>query len=1020
MGASAGERGHVVYGKKPVVQAADTGTARAESGGVANSGIMIVHQHVPVPTVITPEEAKAALQAYAGRVRESYARLDLEVLTPLSEQSEHPVVELREVFVAPWVRADPPQVELPRELMKRLVEQGELLESGDLPPGTDPARLHQAREAYRQRPPVGVLEVVADPQVKRVVLLGDPGAGKSTLARYLALALTGPEPHSSLAGLKGCLPLVIELRRYAEERWRERTFEDFLEHLHTTEGMSVPAAVLQERLQNGQALVVFDGLDELFEPRVRAETARRIAAFTARYPDSRVVVTSRVIGYQRATLDGADFKHFMLQDLNEQQIAEFARLWYANACPNDKDQAAQLVRRVTDAVSHSRPVRELAGNPLLLTILAIIGRRQTLPRDRQGVYRHAVTVLVAHLDQDVKHLKGQPGSEAWEFLDPEELHELLRLLARSMQDGSSGIAGNHIHAQELEAVLRDYLHQYELPPIQAKAAARAMVDRLRTRNFILSRYGGEVYGFVHRAFLEYLAAADIAHRYKEDRKWSPEELIDQVFKARATDPSWHEVLLLVIGQLNERDAGRAIDCLLQLHHRSRGTDDNSMLALAVRGLAEVRKIGPLAAQSHAVVDALIRAVSGPMSYESDTTLGTALPVLKTFSDYWSGRQRYLSWFHASGQFREGSDWAARAACALYGTSTVPTLLARFAPESVVRVQALKMLADRWSESPETYALVRDRAVTDPDRTLRQSALVLLARHWSGTPETYALVRDRAVTDPHEIPRYVALELLADRWSGSPETYGLLRDRAVTDPDGLPRSRALELLAGHWPENPETYALVRERAVTDPHETPRSMALELLAGHWPENPENYGLLRERAVTDPHETPRGTALVLLAEHWPENPETYALVRERAVTDPHETPRDRALELLAGHWSENPETYALVRDRAVTDPHETARYMALVLLAEHRSGSPENYGLLRERAVTDPHETARYVALIVLARYWSENPETYALVGDRAVTDPHETARDRALELLAGHWSENPETYALVRDRAVTDPH
>lgn len=456
----------MVLGKKPTVQATDTGDARAQSGGVANSGVMNIgelHQHGPLPAETTPEDAHAAVEAYAGRVRGHYGRLDLEVLTPLSEQNEHPVVELREVFVAPLVRADPPQVELPRELMKRLVEQGELLESSDLPPGTDSVRLHQVREAYRQRPPTDVLEVVADPQAKRVVLLGDPGAGKSTLARYLALALTSPEPPGPLGALNGWLPQVIELRLYAEERWRERTFEDFLEHLHTTEGMSVPAAVLRDRLRSGKALVVFDGLDELFDPRVRAETARRIAAFADRYPDIRVVVTSRVIGYQRATLDGADFNHHMLQDLNEDQIAEFAQLWYANACPNNLVQVAQLVRRVTDAVSHSRPVRELAGNPLLLTILAIIGRRQTLPRDRQGVYRHAVTVLVAHLDQDVKHLKGQPGAEAWEVLDPEELLELLRLLARSMQNGSSGIAGNHIHGRELEAVLRDYLRDYELP-----------------------------------------------------------------------------------------------------------------------------------------------------------------------------------------------------------------------------------------------------------------------------------------------------------------------------------------------------------------------------------------------------------------------------------------------------------------------------------------------------------------------------------------------------------------------------
>ncbi|MFJ6824856.1 NACHT domain-containing protein, partial [Streptomyces niveus] len=839
----------MALGKKPTVQASETGAAQAESGGVANSGVIgELHVHAPAPAEITPEGAQAAVEAYASRIRESYGRLDLEVLTPLSEQNEHPVVELREVFVAPLVRADPPQVELPRELMKRLVEQGELLETGDLPPGTDSGRLHQIRDAYRQRPPVDVLEVVADPQVRRVVLLGDPGAGKSTLARYLALALTGPEPSGPLAALKGWLPQVIELRLYAEERWRERTFEDFLEHLHATEGMSVPAGVLQERLRDGKALVVFDGLDELFDPRVRAETARRIAGFTARYPETRVVVTSRVIGYQRATLDGADFKHHMLQDLNDQQIAEFARLWYANACPNDKSQAAQLVRRVADAVSHSRPVRELAGNPLLLTILAIIGRRQTLPRDRQGVYRHAVTVLVAHLDQDVKHLKGQPGSEAWENLDPDELHELLRLIARSMQNGSSGIAGNHIHGHELEAVLRAYLQEYELPPLQAKTAARAMVERLRTRNFILSRYGGEVYGFVHRAFLEYLAAADIAHRYKEDREWTPDELIDQVFKVRAADPSWHEVLLLVVGQLSDRDARPAIDCLLQLHRES-PNGDNSMLGLAVRALAEVRKIAPLAAQSRAVADALIQAVSGLSLYEDDTALSAALPALTAFSEYWGGRQRYLRWFHASGQFIRNVDWPGKVADSLYRTPTIPTLLARFAPEPAVRTQALSLLADYWSE----------------DAGVR------------------ALIQDRAISDPHENPRSTALSLLTRYWSEDAGVRALVFDRAISEPDGYARSTALNLLARYWSEDVGVRDLVFDRATIDPHENPRFIALKLLADYWSEDAGVRALVFDRAISEPNGYARSTALSLLTRYWSEDAGVRALVFDRAISEP-----------------------------------------------------------------------------------------------------------------------------------------
>ena len=65
-------------------------------------------------------------------------------------------------------------------------------------------------------------------------------------------------------------------------------------------------AVLEPYLrQGGLALVVFDGLDEIFDTAVREQVIRQIEAFAGRYPQVRVLVTTRVVGYRRATLDAA-------------------------------------------------------------------------------------------------------------------------------------------------------------------------------------------------------------------------------------------------------------------------------------------------------------------------------------------------------------------------------------------------------------------------------------------------------------------------------------------------------------------------------------------------------------------------------------------------------------------------------------------------------------------------------------------------------------------------------------------
>src|SRR6185437_7374943 len=92
------------------------------------------------------------------------------------------------VFVPSSVRADPPPVELSKELWRRLFEVGEIGKD-DLPEGLDAEVVGHARAEYGTRPALSVLNVITTEGNRLLVILGDPGSGKSTLARYLTLSL---------------------------------------------------------------------------------------------------------------------------------------------------------------------------------------------------------------------------------------------------------------------------------------------------------------------------------------------------------------------------------------------------------------------------------------------------------------------------------------------------------------------------------------------------------------------------------------------------------------------------------------------------------------------------------------------------------------------------------------------------------------------------------------------------------------------------------------------------------------
>lgn len=1029
-----------------------TAVGRDINGSALGQGSSVTNFYGPHPEPPPgDDEIERELARYAARVRSSLGRLDLEVLIP-SQEGEHPAVELQSVFVPPKLRADPPPVELPRELRQRLEGRSGELPRGEFPPGLDEESMERVRLAYRDRPPVQSLEVLTDPQQPRVVLLGDPGAGKSTLARFLALALTcGPLPEQ-LAGLADRVPVVVELRRYADERWRDRSFEDYLHHLSTLEWMSVPRGVLESLLRAGRMLVVFDGLDELFEPAVRAETGRRIAAFAERYPGVRVVVTSRTIGYQRATLDTAGFRHYMIQDLTVEQIEEFTGHWYYAVCPGEPELADRLQKRIIDAVAASRPVRDLAGNPLLLTILSIIGRRRALPRDRQGVYGHAVDILVARWDQEAKHLP-HPGQAGMPYINDADRWALLRLLARRMQEGEGGIAGNHIHGDDLEAVFTGYLEErYRLSRQTAVTAAREMIRQFRERNFILSRFGDEVYGFVHRAFLEYLAADDIARRYQRDREWGEEELIREVFEVRATDTAWHEVLLLLVGMLGERDAGRVVGALLRLHAQRVRVGRHDMLALAVRALAEVDRVDLMETQSEAVVDALIDSMERHLGWTALNTLESILPALLVFGPEWHGRGRYLRWFLLRGQFQAEHQIASGIVCGVHSAQKGLLLLAEHTPYPETRTAILRQLLERWPDETPAWDLVL-AALDAPDAEARRGAVENYARYWRDDTDARSRLFDRAVSDSAPEPRGEALESVAERWPDREDVHELVVRRADAEPAPACRRLALQLLRRHWPDRDDTWEIITGRAVADPDPEPRQEALRLLATHRADHQGVRPLLLERAEADPAPGPRAEALLALARHWKDSVEVRDLVLRQAVADPHSLarrgavealtwrwkdhegvrdlllrravedpdpePRMEALEALAWWWRDEEGTWELVLRQAVADPHPDLRWGTMQLLARRSQGREAVRDLLLRQAVADPEPKPRAEAIWLLGEFWHEHEGVRDLLAERAGADPQPGPRWVALQVLARYWPGHEGVQRLILDRMTADP-
>jgi hypothetical protein len=966
------------------------------------------------------------LKRYYDRLHQQYGGLDLDALTP-PQREEYLQMRLSSVYIEQSVREDPPPVELPREWWHRMRDDGHL-ETGDVPEEVDREELALIHQAYRAKPLRRLFDVITAADNRATVLLGDPGSGKSTAARYVALSLatSGAPVDDRLAALAEHLPLFVELRSYAALAAEGRcdTFVEYLDHRATTDGLGLEKAALLNYLAGGgAAVVIFDGLDEIFDRRRRESVASQIAAFAAEHAQVRVLVTSRVIGYSRRVLTEPGFVHFTLQDLDEAQIAEFLTSWYRLAMHDRPDDARARRARLMEAMRHSQSIHELAGNPMLLTILAIIGKHQALPRDRWKLYDHAASVLVEHWDVN-RHLQDQ--YESLDFIDAEDKKELLRRLAYRMQAAAPGLSANYIGAEELSEVFEAYLiERYQRDRADARALARTMINQFRERNFILSRYGAHLYGFVHRTFLEYFCAEAIVGKFKHDQRW-PFDRLRELFEQHWADPSWREVLRLVAGALHERHSAQLIDLLTRAVNTPWPPGEFAQppwnLALAVQCLAEVRNPHSEVAQpAETLLRHVVLLLEHCVSINDRDTMALIeeeiLPAARAIGSTWPGREAYLTWYRRRGVRLIWSSVSADAArlAAVLATPTehVEDLFGgvlgalddrRAAYASVAGLAELAQVASTAANRSAYHialgkarAQLVARAREDGYAGVRLAAVEALGERFGTDPLVRDVLIERARGDGYAAVRLAAVRALGERFRAWPAVRELLLDRARRDGNASVRRAAVQTMERVSLDDELREALV-DRVRTDRDAEVVGVAARALHDRGDDEPLREALV-ERIRAEPDGVIRRAAVRVLAERLAAGTRVHDLLITCVREDVDPGVLTAAARALVERFDAGDTVRDLIVERARHDPDETARRATVQIARELFVTDPAVRTALAARVRQDRAADVRLTAIRALSVGLATDPSGATALGEVACEDTDPAVRLAAVQALVG---------------------
>jgi predicted NACHT family NTPase len=376
--------------------------------------------------------------------------------------------------------------------------------------------------------------LVAIEKYTKLIILGKPGAGKTTFLKYVAIQCNQGEFQANR------VPIFVTLKDFAEapnkpslleyiaqlvEQASRLPLEDSKQDAHRRQ--DARATDIKRLFNQGRMLLLLDGLDE-----VREEDSQRVLKeirdFSDHFRDNHFVMTCRIAA-REYTFE--KFTEVEVANFDDEQISTFATNWFTSKAVK----ADTFLERLED----KEPIKELATNPLLLTLLCLAFEESgDFPANRSELYKEGLDALLKKWDAK----RGIYRDQVYKKLSPQRKEDLLSKIALTTFE-----CGDYFFKQKAaEQYITEYIRNLPNASTEPEALqldTEAVLRSIEAQHGLLVERAKGIYSFSHLTFHEYFTAREIVFRTQ------PLEEALQNLIGYMNDKSWREVFLLAVGML---------------------------------------------------------------------------------------------------------------------------------------------------------------------------------------------------------------------------------------------------------------------------------------------------------------------------------------------------------------------------------------------------------------------------------------------------------------------------------------